>query len=368
MGTTCGSNGYQHYHVNSRLKHYILKDYLSAWLPILSSNHDVLSYVDCFAGAGSADFGNTSAEGSPLVALRVINEFLQNPYPNVRKPSIINVSLVERDAITFLRLSEEIKKVTLDPRIRVSAECGDANEFLARRLSLGASSGCPEFLFVDPNYELPDITVVRQYVKRPKTEIFLNFMYAEIVRNISTQEGWKRLFGNCPFQLLALLGVDGAYDVDKIVALYAAQTQSRYYVPFRVCYGPDEYTSLKGRVKYVLVHLSNNFLAFDKMLTAMCNNSESDNSLQISMNQPTLFPTLDHEHLIASVKGKYQGTGMKMSFDTLREVNWHLYASAKMWRSCLRVLKDEGLAVVHRVSSKTKRGISDDDMVEFPRR
>jgi hypothetical protein len=185
--------------------------------------------------------------------------------------------------------------------------------------------------------------------------------------NPEDREQMERLFGDRSFQASALHGMDHTYDVDKVVALYAAQTRAKYYVPFRVCFGPDECTRLRSRVKYVLIHLSNNFLAFDKMLTAMCNNSESDNSLQIGMDQPTLFPTLDQQHLMDRVKAKYRGTGMKISFDMLREENWHLYASEKMWRRCLNNLKKEGLTVFHPVSSKTARAVRENDVVEFLR-
>jgi hypothetical protein len=103
------------------------------------------------------------------------------------------------------------------------------------------------------------------------------------------------------------------------------------------------------------------------MLKAMYDNSEPGNSLQISINQATLFPTLDYSHLIERVKAKYRGTGIEMSFDALREENWRLYASEQIWRSCLKALRTEGVVVSHHVTSKTDVGLRQNDIVEFPR-
>jgi hypothetical protein len=213
--------------------------------------------------------------------------------------------------------------------------------------------------------------LMRQLISRKRTEVFANFMFYEVVRNMANpldNNNMIALFGDDQYQTTDFGAGSDRYAWDKVTDFYATRTGAQYYIPFRVCFGPDEDAGLRGRLKYVLIHLSNHFTAFDKMLTAMYDNSEPGNSLQVSMKQPTLFPTLDYNHLIERVKATYWGTGVKISFDALREENWRLYASEQMWRRCLKALRTEGVVVSHHVTSKTDVGLRQNDIVEFPQR
>ena len=373
MAVVCESDESLSFHVNSQLKHYILQDYLSAWLPIMGSFADTLTYVDCFAGTGLCNFNGTLADGSPLVALRTINRFLREALPTVRRPSKVNVVFVEVKPERHGQLETAIKKFAeaeqLDPKISCSVLRDDAQSALSQILPQ-TSPTAPAFYFIDPNYRLPDMKLMRQLISRKKTEVFANFMFYEVVRNMANpldNENMTALFGDDQYQTIDFGAGSDHYAWSKVIDFYAIRTGAQYYIPFRVCFGPDEDAGLRGRLKYVLIHLSNHFTAFDKMLTAMYDNSEPGNSLQVSMKQPTLFPTLDYNHLIERVKAKYRGTGVKMSFDALREENWRLYASEQIWRRCLKALRTESVVVSHHVTSKTDVGLRQNDIVEFPR-
>lgn len=362
------------YAVNSRLKHYILHDYLSAWLPIMSSFADTLAYVDCFAGPGSCNFRGTPSDGSPLVALRTINRFLRESPPTVHRPGKIDVTFVEAQSEKHRQLEVAIKELDaaerLDSRISYSVRREDARSVLPDLLDR-IPPKAPAFYFLDPNYQLPDMDVMRQLLSRQKTEVFANFMYYGIVINMANpldRDNMIALFGDGQYQSTDFGDGHNPYCWDRVINFYAARTGARYYIPFRVCFGPDEPAPLRGRLKYVLVHLSNHFKAFDVMLAVMDKNSEPGNSLQISMNQPTLFPRLDNDDLTRKVRDKYQNSGVKVSFNDLRQENWQLYASEKRWRSCLNVLKNEGTAQFHPVTSTTEKGIKGKDIVEFLRR
>jgi len=373
MAVVCESDESLSFHVNSQLKHYILQDYLSAWLPIMGSFADTLTYVDCFAGTGLCNFNGTLADGSPLVALRTINRFLREAPPTVRRPSKVNVVFVEVKPERHGQLETAIKKFAeaeqLDNRISCSVLRDDAQSALSQILPQTLPTA-PAFYFIDPNYRLPDMKLMRQLMSRKKTEVFANFMFCEVVRNMANaldNDNMIALFGDSGYQTTDFSTGSDRYAWDKVIDFYAMRTGAQYYIPFRVCFGPDEDAGLRGRLKYVLIHLSNHFTAFDKMLTAMYDNSEPGNSLQVSMKQPMLFPTLDYNHLIERVKAKYRGTGVKMSFDALREENWRLYASEQIWRRCLKALRTESVVVSHHVTSKTDVGLRQNDIVEFPR-
>lgn len=366
------NEGYN-YHVNSQFKHYILHDYLSAWLPIMSSFADSLMYVDCFAGRGTCKFNGTPSDGSPLVALRTINRFLRESPAGIRRPTNIGVVFVELDEKACTQLSGAIDQLEriepLDSRVSYKVLQGDAQSALISVLAQ-TPSFVPAFYFIDPNYRLPDMAVVRQLLARPMAEVFVNFMYYQVIRNMSNplcHDDTALLLGDDDYQTHDFDAETGGYSWEKVVDFYFQQSHAEYYIPFRVHFGEDEYHRLQGVLKYVLIHLSNHFKAFDKMLAAMYNKGEPGTPLQVSMNEPTLFPTLELERLIELVKDQYQGTGTKVSFDVLRKHNWRLYASEEMWRDCLNVLKKQGIAVFHHVSSKTDRGMKRDDQVEFPR-
>jgi len=361
------------YHVNSQFKHYILQDYLSAWLPIMSSFADSLTYVDCFAGRGTCQFDGTPSDGSPLVALRTINRFLRDSPATIKRPASVSVVFVELNEKACEQLNGLIDQFErtepLDSRVSCVVLQGDAQSAILAVLAR-TSAFVPAFYFIDPNYRLPDMDVVRLLLARPMAEVFVNFMYYQVIRNMSNpkcRDDAAALLGDDSYQTHDFGADSGGYCWEKVVEFYFQQSRAKYYIPFRVCFGQDEYYKLHGVLKYVLIHLSNHFKAFDKMLTAMYSNSESGNPLQVSMDQPTLFPTLADERLIELVKVQYQKTGTKASFDVLRKQNWRLYASEKMWRHCLQELKKQGIAVFHHVSSKTDRGVTGDDQVEFPR-
>lgn len=370
MAVVCESDESLSFHVNSQLKHYILQDYLSAWLPIMGSFADTLTYVDCFAGTGLCNFNGTLADGSPLVALRTINRFLREALPTVRRPSKVNVVFVEVKPERHGQLETAIKKFAeaeqLDPKISCSVLRDDAQSALSQILPQ-TSPTAPAFYFIDPNYRLPDMKLMRQLISRKKTEVFANFMFYEVVRNMANpldNENMTALFGDDQYQTIDFGAGSDHYAWSKVIDFYAMRTGAQYYIPFQVCFGPDENARLQGRIKYALIHLSNHFTAFDKMLTAMHKNSEPGNSLRVSLG-PTLFPTLDNNELTSRVATKYQGTGIRIPFDALRKENWRFYASEKSWRHCLKDLMKKKLVQFHPVSSKRHGAVSGDDIVEF---
>ena len=54
---------------HTRGKHMVLKNYMGAWLPILTSWNGRVLFIDAFAGPGEYSGGE---EGSPVIALRAL--------------------------------------------------------------------------------------------------------------------------------------------------------------------------------------------------------------------------------------------------------------------------------------------------------
>jgi len=66
--------------INSRVKHEILKDYLSTWFSILGTWNSVLNYFDCFAGGGKYIWNRNKkiVEGSPVISVKVCINLLNS--------------------------------------------------------------------------------------------------------------------------------------------------------------------------------------------------------------------------------------------------------------------------------------------------
>jgi three-Cys-motif partner protein len=57
------------YRDHTKIKHAILNDYLSAWVPILGSWNRRICYIDGFCGPGSYEYKGQIHDGSPIIAL-----------------------------------------------------------------------------------------------------------------------------------------------------------------------------------------------------------------------------------------------------------------------------------------------------------
>jgi three-Cys-motif partner protein len=66
---------FQTYREHTQIKHAILKDYLSAWVPILGSWNQKICYIDGFCGPGLYEHEGETHDGSPIIALKIGEDF-----------------------------------------------------------------------------------------------------------------------------------------------------------------------------------------------------------------------------------------------------------------------------------------------------
>ncbi len=138
---------------------------------------------------------------------------------------------------------------------------------------------------------------------------------------------------------------------------------AKYFIPFRVNYGPDERV-YSDRPKYYLIHYSNNFKAFDVMLHIMWKHSDAHRPLVVADGQPILFPLKSVDDLRGKLLSKYQRTGEQIAFRKIVEDNWSWYYLEKHYRDALKKLKAEGMLEVIPITSK-RSGLSGEDIVVF---
>src|SRR5262245_51711077 len=129
---------------HTRAKHAILRYYLDAWLPIMTTYHRRVLYIDGFAGPGRYRGGE---DGSPIVAIKAA---LQHPR---RIPAEIVYVFIEADAEREANLRRELANLLVPSNIHVDVRHSTFDETLTEMLDQMERSGGsppPTFAFVDP--------------------------------------------------------------------------------------------------------------------------------------------------------------------------------------------------------------------------
>jgi three-Cys-motif partner protein len=181
---------------HTQAKHEILKRYLGAWFPILSTWERRLIYLDGFAGPGVYKGG----EGSPVIALQTaVGHILAPRFKEIvfffiekdqKRAEILMEVLREK----FPNLPENIKYF-----VKGNAEFAPTFENVLDALEKQGSKIAPTFAFLDPFgfSDLP-IDLVGRLLKCDKCEVFITFMAGFIRRFLDDkrESALNQLFGN----------------------------------------------------------------------------------------------------------------------------------------------------------------------------
>lgn len=168
-------------------KHKVLKRYLQAWLPIVSSKSDEILIVDGFSGPGEYAL---SEDGSPVIMLKTFIE--HNSGKEIQ--SNVSFAFVEKDKARF----EHLKKLLSKDFSDVPSNCNYSTyngsfdhsisrEVLAEYDKVKSRKSC--FIMIDP-FGVSDtpIQLVGDLLKRTKAEIFISVMYEHINRFLKTKQ------------------------------------------------------------------------------------------------------------------------------------------------------------------------------------
>ncbi len=162
---------------HTQAKHEILRRYLEAWFPILSTHHKKVAYIDGFCGPGRYENGEP---GSPIIAIDVAK--------NHRKHltgELVFLFFDERlDRIE--QLNRELASYDIPPNFNVHAACGLFHEQLESRLeSLEDRGGspAPTFAFVDPfGFKGIPLSVISRLLRHRGCEVLITFMIDPVIR------------------------------------------------------------------------------------------------------------------------------------------------------------------------------------------
>ncbi len=185
---------------HTEMKHTILRKYLNAWIPILTSAGSDLIYIDGFAGPG--EYKNKEP-GSPFIAL----DSLKKQVVDIKHK--VHFIFIEKEKERCDHLQKILSQY--QPTANAIVEepiCGLFDEAVSGVLDkidseierLKKETGkkyqrVPTFAFIDPfGYNMP-ISIIKRIMSSPKSEVLITLVIPEMKR-FCLNTGWEELLNN----------------------------------------------------------------------------------------------------------------------------------------------------------------------------
>jgi three-Cys-motif partner protein len=255
-------------HTAAKLK--ILSAYLQAWFPIVgrSPSFDRVIYIDGFAGPGRYKQGE---DGSPIIALKAaigaINDQIRKPFEFHFVERRHRVAAALKDNIKDLQQRHQTGLENIQVYIHPEKLFQAVYEELIRA-RLQAYPRAAAFALVDPfGWTGIPLSVMSDLMKRPGTEILVNFMFEEINRFIKHPDqghNFDSLFGCREWRQAESMA--GGERKKFIVDLYRDQLSQRCGARHVRSF---EMRNQRNATDYFLYFASNNRLGLSKMKEAM---------------------------------------------------------------------------------------------------
>ena len=165
-------------------KHRILRNYLNAWLPIITTWNGRAVFVDGFAGPGRYSGGE---DGSPLIALRAALE-----HARPIKAQVLFYFIEDRsDRYEHLKHLLAAEFPRLPPNLVYYVRHARFDETLTQvldDLDRQEQTLAPTFAFLDPfGYSDTPFSIIKRIMQNPKCEVLINFNYEELNRFLSLE-------------------------------------------------------------------------------------------------------------------------------------------------------------------------------------
>ncbi|MFH1958354.1 MAG: three-Cys-motif partner protein TcmP [bacterium] len=267
---------------HTKVKHELLKKYISPWMKILFNNQERYGYsgrvlyFDGFAGPGLYFTDNTQKEtclGSPLIVAETANKYIkQNPKRKVFMYCIDN----EKRCIEMLtKKLDESNKYSQQWNTYYADFDSKINELLDEIEKKGLTKQ-PMFFFIDPFGYSIHMNTLKRMLTYKRSELFINFMIYEIVRMFrepTFEKIMRELFGTDEFKNVSTIRTPEKTQI-YLVNLYCKNMKeianAKYVMPFRI-----NTPNMGRRPKYYLIHVSNHPIALKLMKDNMAKVSDS---------------------------------------------------------------------------------------------
>ncbi len=349
----------------SKAKLEILQNYLPSWATILGSANAELCYVDCFAGPGRYRTRKGEVDGSAVITVRTA----QN-YCDCNEGKRMRIILMDKDPKTVQELTTHLQQFhPYGPQLRVEVH-NDDNTRLVPELLRSLPSNVPAFFLIDP-YSYPlSIPVINHILRRPKSEVFINFMHYQINRDLSNpgvQYLVDCMFGDTDWRTQPFLREAGLKRERGFLGYFKSQLDAKYILPFRVLMDEQEDDVKGDRTKYYLLHASNHPKAMLLMKDVMWPLGDEAGTFQYAARERStlISQTPPLEDLRQALVSTF--LGREVAYDDMRLQTWDLPYIDKHYRAVIKdmVKARPRRAYVIPVDSKTDRGLKGRDRVHI---
>ena len=294
---------------HTRAKHKLLRFYLEAWFPILSSgNNQHVIFLDGFAGPGIYTEGEP---GSPVIALDAL---IGHSHFSRMTQTEFTFILVEKDPGCFISLKDQLADYWRDlggkPHNVFVHTINNEFRNVAEQIATAAPGHlAPTLAFIDPfGWSGVPMATIRDLLSSRKCEVIFNFMYDSVNRFVADETSrvahhFAELFGTAGPEHHQASELSTEDRKVFLRDLYVDQLRTvggfRFVAPFEVI------NRNRGRTAYFLVFGTRSRRGFDRMKGAMwrvdpesgCRYSgETDGQLSLFATQPNL--TLLREALL----------------------------------------------------------------------
>lgn len=345
-------------------KHDILRRYLSAWFPIVSSKSSKLVYIDGFCGPGRYAGGEN---GSPIVALK---EALK--YSDKLRGHNVIFRFMDDDDERIGHLNLELSGFRVPTNFDIEATPGEFaiqfEDWLDSRDKNGLKSA-PTFAFIDPfGFKGLPFDLVQRLLETEKAEVFVNIMADQINRFLAHPDQMIRshiveLFGT---EEVLKIANESENRIGKLIRLYQRQLQkcARFVHYFEMRNSSD-------RPIYYLFFATNHPLGHLRMKEAFWNIDKTNGfrfSDATNPNQLVLLVGDNTGELSKALVSQF--IGQTVEAKTIRDfVENETVFLPKHMRIVLKTLeKNQEVAVSPRKSNGRKRvanSFPDDAIVTF---
>ncbi len=321
-------------------------------------------YVDCYAGPGQYEFQSHQVPGSPIIALEAAKDFLGTRYRGE-----LALIFVEKDREARESLEEALEShKPFPPRSHVFVLAEDARDFVDDLLR-HVPHLAPTFFMVDPYGHPLTIPIINEILQRPRTEALITFMYYRINMDVGNPRARSRvdeMFGHSEWRRQSFLKLRGHAREVAFLEYFLGEIKAKYNLPFKLRFDPEDGVP-RSRTKYYLIHASNHPKAVLLMKEVMWKLGDEEGMFDYSgREEGQLFSTMPKEQELEGILlDRY--ACKEIAFDSLREETWRLPFIEKQYRSVVKGLKKRGLVKIVAVSSKTDRGLREQDIVHLLR-
>ena len=352
-------------------KHAILKNYLNAWMPILSlrsawmpnpASEEIL-FIDGFAGPGKYQGGE---EGSPIIVLKAA---LQHPGSF---PRPIRLLFIEKEPDRFQILKGVVEQyqemVAQSEHVRLSPPIqGDCESVLTSMLNEYESRGQrfgPALVFLDQfGYSAVSMDLVRRIMEYDQCEVFSYLNWSWMNRFLPDKNKWAgitRAYGDEDWK--QALHMQGNEREQFLLDLYNQRLQKRAGATYVRHFSMHD---ASGKLLYWLFFATKSLRGLEVMKKAMWKVDElgrfkfSDSQ---DASQLALFGSSHDDAWLAEHLGRAL-VGKTMTINDIKEYVL-VHTPCYLFKGALRILEDSGRLKAINSPPERRKGTYPEDRMQ----